>query len=84
MVRICVLTVVALAALPAPAPAQIQRQGQSFGARPEAQRPDNDTRNIVINREKSCETQADAQELAGDTREVFLATCEELREGTQD
>lgn len=84
MVRLFVFTALALAALSASASAQIQRQGQTLGARPEIQIPENDARNIVIKRKKSCEDQADAQELTGDTRDVFLATCQELRGGKRD
>lgn len=84
LIRLFVFTAFALAALSSSASAQIQRQGQTFGVRPEIQTPENDARNIVVKRKKSCEDQADAQDLTGDTRQVFLETCQELRGDKQD
>lgn len=68
------------------ASAQIQRQEQSFGARPGIERPENDARSVKIpaKKTKSCEEQSDEQELTGDTREVFLQTCASLKEGKVD
>lgn len=86
MLRRVTLAISLLAELSCTVSAQIQRQEQSFGARPGLELPENDTRSVKIapKKAKSCEEQSDEQGLMGDTREVFLQTCASLKDGKGD